>query len=112
MDIDLLRSACCLITCGAARGTGFLIAPALVATCKHVVEGASLGDLVTLAFAGGPTVQAAVRALDPEDDAALLEIVDDQAHEVRSIAPLPLGDGCAHSARWHGYGFPAAAGDR
>ena len=51
------------------NGSGFVIAPGLVATAAHVVDGASG---ITLAPEGGSPVEATVVGSDPAEDLALL----------------------------------------
>ena len=67
-------------------GSGFVVAPGLIATNAHVVAGEPAGDTEVITFAGR-TLPATVVAFDPNRDIALLSVPGDPA------SPLTLGVG-------------------
>lgn len=70
---------------GAAQGTGWVIAPGLVATNHHVVEGSSDITLVAL---DGASMRASLVASDAANDVALLRAAEPD----RLATPIPLAD--------------------
>lgn len=83
-------------------GTGYLIAPNLVATCEHVVRGADLSN-IEVNFDGTKKLAKGVRT-NANSDCAIIEL-DDRLVEA---VPLVLGGTCSWKATWDSYGFPAA----
>src|SRR6185295_3317473 len=102
---DKLKDACAYIEVtgpwGKRRGTGYLVRPDRVATCEHVVRGASADAQILLRFPSGER-QAVVEKLDAENDCAVLRL--DQP--LSGVAPLQRGPRCAKDAVWQTYGFP------
>jgi len=84
-------------------GTGYLIAPNLVATCEHVVNDAA-HETIKIMFDGTVKFAKSVR-VNPDTDCAIIELTDPLA----SVTPLTMGGACTWEATWHSYGFPAAA---
>ena len=73
------------------NGSGFVIAPRLVATAAHVVEGASE---IALTPEGGSEVSATVVGTDPENDLALLRAdgpLDARVLAFHPGADMPIG---------------------
>lgn len=104
-----LKAACALVRGAAAVGTGYLVAPDLVATCAHVIPNAPQGQTVTLQFGFPPPPlvrTARVERADPEADCALL-LLDEP---LTDRAPLELGVGSASRlAPWFTFGYPEVA---
>lgn len=82
-------------------GTGYLVAPNLVATCAHVVEG-SVDGIVEIKF-GRETILATILSTNPRSDCAVLTLPEN----IVGVRPLPLGGECLWKAPWDTYGFPA-----
>lgn len=73
-----------------STGSGFLVDHhGDILTNYHLIDGADRSGGVTVEFEGGATRPAAVVAVDPDDDLAVLRV--DTAH-LGPIAPLALGD--------------------
>jgi len=103
-DFETMKAACALITAGAARGTGYLVAPDRVVTCAHVVKPVGNGGTVTVDFATA-SMKATVASLDETSDAAVLNLAEPAAR----ITPLKLAGAVQRKAPWDGYGFPGQA---
>ncbi len=70
---------------GRFRGTGFLVAPATIVTCAHVVHGQ---EALSVSWAGLPAAVGEVRA-----DPPLAKVADARAYPLPDLAVLRLPDG-------------------
>jgi len=108
-DFRVQHATCFLISntdgAPASTGTGFLVGPRLVGTCRHVVDHADEGRSVIAQFFVEGRIQeirARVLRTSDEDDAAVLEL----EREPRNITPLEFGPPPAVGAQWAGFGYP------
>jgi len=83
-------------------GTGYLIAPNLVATCEHVVKDAA-PDAIKIDFDGTAKSAKSIRA-NPASDCAIIELES----PLVQVSPLSIAGTCNWKATWDSYGFPAA----
>jgi tetratricopeptide (TPR) repeat protein len=105
MNLQALKAATLFVEAPGTRGTAYLIAPKLLATCHHVVENAGLGGPVTLTTITGAQAQAKVTQLVENTDCAILEL----DAPLTGVSPLPLASDCNARALWDGFGFPGIA---
>jgi hypothetical protein len=107
MKLETLKRGTVFVEAPGTRGTAYLIAPTLLATCHHVIENAGVDGKVTLTTASGASVQAIVTKLVKETDCAILSL----AEPIDGMSPLPLAGDCNEKAVWDGFGFPGLAGE-
>src|SRR5262245_47286775 len=102
-DLDELVRATTRIVSPAATGTGFFIAPGLIATCAHVA-GAN-GDAVDVFCKDGRSLRGTVLDRDDVADVALIRT------DAGTGPNLPLEDATETYRRndWIAYGFPRIA---
>ena len=68
-------------------GSGFVFDPeGLILTNDHVIEDATGGDAITVAFQDGSERPATVVATDPDHDLAVLKV------EATGLPTIPIGD--------------------
>ena len=110
VDLPTLKAACALLSLqgngGSTRGTGYLVAPNLLATCAHVVRDAGLNGLVQVCLATHALV-GRVASWDLSADCALVEIPAPDVDDRPSVVPLGLASTCGRGDAWDAYGFPA-----
>ncbi len=107
MDLQQFKAACARIAAGGEIGTGYLIAPDMVATCHHVVDRIPDGQAVAVTFHGEREARSGtVCSSDPVRDCALVRI----APAFTAVAPLPVAVGCAKGDLWESFGYPVVAG--
>jgi hypothetical protein len=104
VDIEQISAACGLITSSSlngvkSAGTGYLIGPARIATCAHVIDRA-VPETIEVSFEGR-RLGATVLSIDRDNDCAVLDL-----DRVPGAQPLMLGGGCGWKAAWDSYGFP------
>lgn len=104
-DLDRLVQATVKLATDHQVGTGFFVAPGLIATCEHVTGGA--GNPVRVACADGAALDGVVVAADPDADLALVEVAGSVSYPALPLAPA---DDALVRSEWFAYGFPAAAG--
>lgn len=107
LTLDEIIAACGHITSTDSvgrqiTGTGYLIAPNLVATCEHVVKNTS-PDAIKIDFDGTVRFAKSLR-VNPASDCAVIELAD----PLVNVSPLSMGSACNWKATWDSYGFPAA----
>ena len=103
-DIEQISAACGYVTSSnlngvRSAGTGYLIGPARIATCAHVIDRA-VPETIKVTFDGAELV-ATILCIDRDNDCAVLDL-----DQVPGAEPLTLGGGCGWKAAWDGYGFP------
>lgn len=108
LTLDEIIAACGYITATDSlgrplTGTGYLIAPNLVATCGHVVKDV-VPEAISISFDGIMKTAKSV-SVNTDTDCAVIEL--DVA--LSSVTPLRIGGPCVWKATWDSYGFPAAA---
>lgn len=108
LTLDEIIAACGYITATNSlgiplTGTGYLIAPNLVATCGHVVKDVA-PEAISISFDGVIKTAKSVY-VNTDTDCAVIEL--DAA--LSSVTPLRIGGPCVWKATWDSYGFPAAA---
>ncbi len=101
MDRQQQSKACCRV---GSSGTGFLVAPDRVATCRHAVQGLALGAEVSLVFDDAVPVSGRLLAVNDADDGALLAIPP-----LPGRTPLLLADACDEQEAWEGCGYADGA---
>jgi hypothetical protein len=103
---EQLKAACALIQAGNTVGTGYLVAPDLVATCNHVVESVREGGPVHLRFRNPDlAVDGRVARADGASDCAIVQL--NEPAEDRPL--LSLTRGSTYDALWLTYGYPHVA---
>lgn len=108
LTLDEIIAACGYITTidllgRTITGTGYLIAPNLVATCGHVVKDAAPEE-IRISFDGSARVAKNV-TVNADTDCAVIELDS----PLSGITPLRIGGPCIWKATWDSYGFPSAA---
>lgn len=100
-----LTASCVYLECGPegdrTRGTGYLIATDLVATCSHVVPEDGPDASITILLADG-AYTGHVLARDVTLDAAVVRL----HRPVQTAQSLPLRSGCAIGESFWSVGFP------
>lgn len=96
-----------------SRGTGYLVAPDLVATCYHVVSVAaklSTGTAPVTIRMRFPTCERTglLVASDPTTDCALVKLLE----PIHDLAPLQLSEGCASNEPFTAVGYPLIANEQ
>lgn len=107
MNAFLFKKSCCrIVDAAGSSGTGFLVTPDLVLTCKHVVKGSANGDSVNVHFDSRSTTGVIIES-DAERDWALVKLADAVAGgkslKLSPDVPSPEQPG-------ESYGFPSVAG--
>lgn len=104
-DLDRLVQATVKLRTDTQVGTGFFVAPDLIATCEHVTGGR--GNAVRVECADGTALDGKVVEADPDADLALVEVAGLVTYPA---LPLVTADDALLRSEWLAYGFPAAAG--
>ncbi len=86
-------------------GTGYVVAPGIVATCAHVVDDMMASEPILLRFEDGHEAVAKRLESDAELDSALLSF----DREDGEPPALPLGGDCTWKAAFDGWGFSTYA---
>jgi len=111
LDIDAIAASTVFIQGIDSRGdrksgTGYVVAPGIVATCHHVVRDMLEGEPLVLRFDDGREATATRLPLnDPELDSALLSFKRDDGLP----AALALGGECTWKANFDSWGFSTYA---
>lgn len=108
LTLDEIIAACGYITATNSlgmplTGTGYLIAPNLVATCGHVVKDV-VPEAISISFDGTMRTSKSV-SVNTDTDCAVIELDT----PLSGVTPLSIGGPCVWKATWDSYGFPAAA---
>jgi hypothetical protein len=72
IDTKHLKKCTCHIRQDGDMGTGFFVSRDQILTCRHVVPGMAVGDIVNVVSVDGAPFQAGVQAICPESDLAVL----------------------------------------
>lgn len=86
--IDMIDAGTVLVIAESSKGTGFFVAPGMVATNRHVIESAKNGKAYIISKALGRVVQAEIVASTPKSpellrDYALLKVAEAPADKVK-----------------------------
>lgn len=108
LTLDEIIAACGYITATNSlgmplTGTGYLIAPNLVATCGHVVKDV-VPEAISISFDGTIRTSKSL-SVNTKTDCAVIEL----DAPLSGVTPLRIGGPCVWKATWDSYGFPAAA---
>jgi UDP-2,3-diacylglucosamine pyrophosphatase LpxH len=98
--LELLKSACAMVTAGTQRGIGYLISPDCALTSEHVVRQVGECGRVNLYFPHSE-VLATILESNPEHDFALLAL----DRPPSGVRPLPLAARCSQGDQWAAYAF-------
>ena len=104
-DLDRLIQATVKLRTATQVGTGFFVAPDLIATCEHVTGG--VGNAVAVECSDGTALEGKVTEADAEADVALVEVAGAAGYPALLLV---TADDALLRSEWLAYGFPAAAG--
>lgn len=110
MALEDIKGACGLIQGGGLRGTGYLVAADLLATCAHVVKDVPTSQLSVMFIKCATRKASVTRGVThihvcEELDCAVLTL----DVPITDAKALVLCAGCDWNADWHSFGFPEQA---
>src|ERR1700730_17835994 len=101
-QLEVFASCTARVTHQRGHGTGFFVAPELVLTCDHVLQGWSEGESLVVRLKGRDH-KVAIKQRNPETDLAILELLESIPHQPCAFLST---DSIRLDEKAYAYGYP------